>query len=98
MKKLGKYLLTDNRRAAVTALLCAVVPLIGGILAAVIVGLITLRKGYKAGLLVLHRFDYNLFDMLLLRCVLVWMFAVMLRRTHSWALTLELFVFLGALV
>ena len=111
MQKLGKYLLTDNRRAAVTALLCAVVPLIGGILAAVIVGLITLRKGYKAGLfvlafvalpaislLVLHRFDYNLFDMLLLRCVLVWMFAVMLRRTHSWALTLELFVFLGALV
>lgn len=108
MQKLGKYLLSDNQKAALVALLFAIVPFVGGILAAVVVGLITLRKGYKAGLfvlafvalpavslLILRRFEYYLFDILLLRCVLVWLFAILLRRTRSWALTLEIFVLFG---
>lgn len=88
MKKLGEYLLANNMRAAIVALMCALTPLIqlpGGFIAAVIVGLVTLRKGAKAGLfivafaalpaislLISRGFEYGLYDTLLIRCTLVW--------------------------
>ncbi|OGO95158.1 MAG: hypothetical protein A3F41_03860 [Coxiella sp. RIFCSPHIGHO2_12_FULL_44_14] len=113
MYKLGQYLLADNRRAAIIAVLCLLLPLVGGFLAAVIVGLVTLNKGSRAGLLllafvalpvvsllVLRRFGMEsaLFGFLFLRCALIWGMASILRRTRSWALTVEWFVLLGALV
>ena len=56
MRKLGGYLLANNRRAAILAFVCALLPLIGlpgDLLTAILVGFITLRKGAKAGLFLL---------------------------------------------
>jgi len=113
MKKLGEYLLANNMRAAIVALLCTLLPLVelpGGFIAAIIVGLVTLRKGSKAGLyvlafvalpaislLVLRRFEYGLFDILLARCILVWIFALVLRRWNSWIFVLEIMAVIGAI-
>ncbi len=111
MKKLGEYLLANNMRAAIVAFLCTLLPLIalpGGFIAAIIVGLVTIRKGSKAGLfvlafvalpaislLVLRQFEYGLFDILLARCILVWIFALILRRWNSWTLVLEIMAVVG---
>lgn len=119
MKKLGEYLLANNMRAAIVALLCALAPLIqlpGGFIAAVIVGLVTLRKGAKAGLfvvafailpaislLVSQGFEYGVFYTLFMRsaliwmCVLVWVFALILRRWNSWILVLETMALIGVI-
>ena len=115
MRKLGEYLLASNRRAAIIAFLCALLPLIGlpgNLLTAILVGFITLRKGYKAGLFVLtfvalpaisflvaHRIEYStVYALLLMQCALVWVFALVLRRTYSWRFVLELAAILGILV
>ncbi len=107
MRKFGAYLLADNRRAAIAALICTLLPLMmipTGFIAAVIVGLVTLRKGYKSGLMVLafillpaislliakrvgFFYDYLL---MIAQSVLVWVFALVLRRTHSWKWLLEI--------
>jgi len=112
VRKIGEFLLANNRNAAIVAFLCTLLPLIklpGGFLASVIVAFVTLCRGARSGLLVLvwvalpaisllylHRF--GVFDILLLRCVLVWVFAIVLRRYGSWRLVLELAVLLGFVV
>lgn len=109
MRKVGEFLLASNRNAAIIAFLCTFLPLInlpGGFLASILVGFITLCRGPRAGLFVLvwvampaisllflHRF--GVFDILLVRCVLVWMFAIVLRKHGSWRLVLELAVLFG---
>ena len=109
MRKIGEFLLANQRNAAIVAFLCTLSPLIslpGGFLASILVGFITLCRGAKAGLFILawvalpavalmylHRF--GVFDVLLLRCVLVWLFATVLAKYASWRLVLELAVVIG---
>jgi len=109
VRKLGEFLLASQRNAAIVAFLCTLLPLIklpGGFLASILVGFVTLCRGAKAGLFVLawvalpavslmylHRF--GVFDVLLLRCVLVWMLAIVLRKYGSWRLALEFAVVIG---
>lgn len=112
MRKFGLYLLAENRRAAVFAVICALLPMAGipvGFAAAVTIGLVTMRKGIKAGLLVLafallpaicflivnrSEFFYG-YDILTAQCVLVWFLAWILRRTLSWRLMLEIATVIG---
>lgn len=112
LRKIGEFLLANDRNAAIIGLLFALLPLInlpGGFLASIIVGFVTLQKNYKSGLfvlawvalpavalLVLGRFD--VFDILLLRCFLVFIFALVLKRYYSWRLVLELGALLGFVV
>lgn len=114
MRKLGVYLLTNHRRAAIAALLCALLPsamIPTGFLVAVIVGLTTLHKGVKAGLMVLAfallpticflianraEFFYG-YDILTAQCILAFVLAYVLRRGLSWRLTLEVATVIGFL-
>lgn len=110
MRKVGELLLASNRNAAIAAFLCTLMPLIklpGGFFAAIIVALVTLQKGFKAGLIILawvalpavsllflHR--WGVFDVLLVRCLLVWLFAGILGSSAgSWRLILEISALLG---
>ncbi len=112
MRKLGEYFLENPYYAALLALVCATLPLIsipGGFIASVLVGFITLCRGFKTGLIVVIGaaipviiitvwkpiFLYNL---VLLRCILIWLLAGIFRYTLSWRLTLEILTFLGAAV
>jgi hypothetical protein len=111
VRKIGTYLLANPFHAMAAALVCAILPLVaipGGFLAAVLVGFITLCRGYKTGLLVLAGVAIPviivaiwkqtvLFDVVLLRCILVWLLACILRSTVSWRLTLETMTILGIL-
>lgn len=111
MRKIGQFLLANDLHAGFAGLLFALLAyfnLPGGFIASIIVGFVTLHKGYKSGLfvvawaalpaislLVLKR--YGLFDFLLLRCFLVWVFAILLRAYGSWRLVLASITVLGAL-
>lgn len=112
MRKLGAFLLANNRNAIIVAFISALLPLLhlpGGFIAAVVIGFVTLQKGGKAGaavlawvalpaiaLLYLH--SVGTFDVLLLRCTLVWIFAMLLRAHRSWPLVLEVAVLFGGLI
>ncbi len=110
LTKAAQFLLKNNTNAAFVALLFALFPFVnlplGGFFAALIVGLVTLQKGAKDGfvillwvalpvtaLLLLKRI--GLFDMLFLRCVLVWLFAIVLSKKHGWVPVLALSLLLG---
>lgn len=111
MRKLGQYLLANPLHAMLAALVCAVLPLFSipvGFLAAILVGFVTLCRGYKTGLWVLLGVaipvlavsiwkQVFVFDLMLLRCVLVWLLASILRGTVSWRLVLEIMTVLGIL-
>jgi hypothetical protein len=109
MTKLGKYLLEKNIRVYLLALLFSLFPWPGNFLAAILVGLVTLHKGWKNGLavvawvalpavgaLVFQRL--SLFDILLVRCVLVWAFAVLLLRAKSLSYITQLLAVAGVVV
>lgn len=112
MRKVGEFLLASNKNAAIIAFLCTLLPLIGlpgGFLVSILLGFVTLCRGARSGLIILawvalpaisllylHRF--GVFDVLLLRCVLVWVFALVLRKYGSWRLVLESEVLLGFFV
>ncbi|WP_304985234.1 hypothetical protein [Coxiella-like endosymbiont] len=113
MKNLGKYLLADNIHAAMAALasslLAFLLPI--GFVVTLILGLVTLQKGYKAGLAVLafvllpaialvvtrHFGFFYQFDLLLIQCGLVFIFALILCRTASWQWVLEAAAIIGIL-
>ena len=113
MKSLGKYLLADNIRAAIAALSCSLLAFILpiGFVATLILGLVTLQKGYKAGLIVLafvllpaialvvtrHFSFFYRFDLLLIQCGLVFIFALILRHTAFWQWVLEAAAVIGVL-
>lgn len=112
MNTFGKFLLAKEANAVVIAFLCALLSVFNfptGIIAVIIVGLVTLQKGPKSGLwllawialpsialLALRR--VGLFDVLLFRCVLMWVFAVALRRYRVWSLLLEAIALLGVML
>ena len=109
MKNFGKYLLADNLRASIAALSCAllafIIPI--GFVAVVIMGLVTLQKGVKSGLVVLafvllpaisflltqHLEFFYRFGLLLTQCGLIFIFSLLLRRK-----SLELVVSSAALL
>ncbi len=113
MKRLGKYLLADNLRAALAALVFALATFVlpTGFIAAIIVALVALQKGIKSSLLVLafvllpalaflvtKRFDYFYrFDFLLVQCVLIWLFALVLRYSNAWHWVLDAAAALGVI-
>ncbi len=111
MRKFGQYLLANPLHALVFALFCATLPISmpGGFIAAIVVGLVTLSRGYKAGFIVLIGVAIPvvgfaiwqqriLFDLVLIRCILVWLFAGILGKTGIWRLVFEIMTVLGCLV
>lgn len=109
MKKIGEFLLEKDTNAIVVAFLCALFPVFGlptGFIAGIIVGLITLQKGARPGLillawvalpaiamLVLRKVGQS--DALLLRCLLVWCFAMLLRQYKKWSFLLVIAIVAG---
>ena len=114
IKRLGKYLLADNIHAAMAALSCSLLAFLLpiGFAVTLILGLVTLQKGYKASLVVLafvllpaialaitrHFSFFYRFDLLLIQCGLVCIFALILRYTASWQWVLEAATVIGALI
>lgn len=110
MHKFGQWLLAKNINASIVAFVCALLPAItlpGEFLASILVAFVTLRKGAKSGLVVLTWValpavammfigKLSLFDVLLARCVVVWVLALLLRQTHSWSLVVTVLAVIGA--
>ena len=113
MQNFGKYLLTDNLRAAVVALVFTLLAFIlpTGFIAVVIIGLVTLQKGYKSGLIILafvllpvvailvtNHIDFLYrYGFLFIQCGFVFIFALILRHTGSWQWLVKLVTLLGVL-
>jgi|SRR3989339_866497 len=110
VRKLGNWLLSDNRYAIIAVLLCSLlllIPFPGDFLAGIIIGLVTLKRGALYGfylLLILallafgvtwHVHEFNVFIFLLFRGFLVWLSAILIRRFYSWTITLEVMTLLG---
>ncbi|MCX7125306.1 MAG: hypothetical protein NTU49_06070, partial [Gammaproteobacteria bacterium] len=111
MNSLGKFLLAKDRNAIVIAFLCALLQIFHfptGFIAVIIVGLVTLQKGAKSGFWILTWValptisllalrHVGLFDLLFLRCIVLWLLAILLRRYQSWGLLLEIVAFVGVI-
>lgn len=109
MKKLGAFLLAKDSNAIIVAFLAALLPIFyipTGIIAVVIVGLVTLQKGPKSGFWLLTWIalptiaflvlkEFGLSDVLLARCVIVWLFASLMYRYHSWRVLLLTVAMIG---
>lgn len=104
IKKVGLYLLKNRYHASWVALACALLPFVGlvtGWISLIIVGLVTLRNGLKEGGFVLIWASLPaivlsllgnpalLIGVILVRGVAIWLLAVLLRRTASWALVMQ---------
>lgn len=112
MKKIGAFLLAKDSNAIIVAFLAALLPIFyvpTGIIAVLIVALVTLQKGTRSGfwlltwialpaiaLMVLR--EFGLADILLARCVIVWIFASLMYRYHSWRLLLLVMALIGITV
>lgn len=111
LKKFGEYLLAKDMNAIIIAFLAALLPVFNlptGFVAVLVVGLITLQKGPKAGLWVLSWValpaiallvtrHIGLFDLLFVRCVVIWLLASLLRRYQTWNLLFDVVVVLGVI-
>lgn len=111
-RQFGKYLLSGKEKAAIAALLFALLPFFGlplGWLATLIIGLVTLQQGWKMGFWTLAwailppvafaaSGDPGILLYVGINDVLMWCFAAVLRKTRSWALVLEIGTLLGVLV
>lgn len=110
MRSIGTFLIERSNYAAFVAFFCALISFFGiptGWISAIIIGLITLQKGWRTGVFILAwsclpaiamvisgRWQLlltpALFDLLL-----VWVFAVLLKKLDSWALVLQFAALLG---
>jgi hypothetical protein len=111
LKKFGEFLLAKEANAIIIAFLAALLPVFSlptGFIAVLVVGLITLQKGPKAGLWILSWValpaiallvtrHVGLFDLLFVRCVVIWILASLLRRYQSWSLLFEIVAVLGVI-
>jgi len=111
VRRLGQYFLDNPLHAMAAALFFTVLPLVSipvGFLAAILVGFVTLHRGYKLGLVVLLGVAIPAFavaiwkqafviDFVLIRCLLVWLLASILCTTVSWRLVLEVMTIVGLL-
>jgi hypothetical protein len=112
VQRLGEWLLAKDIHAAIIALVCTLLPLIGlpgDFCVSIVVALITLRKGPLSGLFVLawvalpaialmYWHDLGTFDVLLARSAVVWLMAAILHKTASWKLVLYALAAVGVLV
>lgn len=78
----------------------------GAVAASILLAFVTMRKGYRSGAIVLAFIalpavaflmlkQFNVFDLVLLRCVLVWFLAGMLAKYASWDFLLEILTICG---
>lgn len=112
LRKIGDFLLAQERNAIIVALVLILLPLLKiplGSLAVIIVAFVTLARGPKAGFWVLVWIalpaisllflqQIGGFDALLLYGVLAWAAATILRRYTSWSLVLEAGTLVGLVV
>lgn len=110
LKKFGEFILRSRLHASLAALICALLPFIGGWLAAVIVAVVTLRKNFFDGFLVVlwaslpaiaWAIDGNWFLLItngVFGFVMVWLLAAVLKRTSSWSATIGLSALIGLLI
>src|SRR3990167_1342841 len=112
LKKIGNYILAKDRNAAVIAFLAAFLPIFylpTGFIATIVTAFVTLQKGVKSGLYVLAWValptiallilrHVGLFDILILRCILIFLFAALLKQYQSWGLLLEVTALIGIAV
>ncbi len=111
LKKFGEFLLAKEANAIIVAFLAALLPVFNfptGFIAVLVVGLVTLQKGPKVGLWVLSwvalpsialavLHQIGLFDLLILRCVVIWVLASLLRRYQTWNLLFDIVVVVGVI-
>lgn len=111
LKKFGEFLLAKDMNAIIIAFLAALLPVFNlptGFVAVLVVGLITLQKGPRAGLWVLSWValpalallvtrHIGLFDLLFVRCVVIWFLASLLRRYQTWNLLFEVVAVVGVI-
>lgn len=111
LKKFGEFLLAKDMNAIIIAFLAALLPVFNlptGFIAVLVVGLVTLQKGSKAGLWILSWValptiallvtqHIGLFDLLFVRCVVIWLLASVLRRYQTWNLLFEILVVVGVI-
>ena len=111
MENLGKFLLAHDKNAIIVAFLAALLPIFyipTGFIAAIVVGLVTLKKGPKAGFWVIAWVALPSIAMLALRkigpfdivfacCVGIWIFATLLHRYRAWSIVLGAIVLVGVL-
>lgn len=112
MKRIGQFLLANNVYAIAIAFLCAVLEVFHvyvGFVATIILGLVTLQKGPKSGLMMLAWIalpaiallvlrDWGQSDLLILRCIFMWIFASLLNRYKSWSFLLTLTTAVGVVL
>ena len=109
LKKLGAFILRSRLHASLAALICALLPFIGGWLAAVIVGFVTLRKNFFEGFLIvlwasLPAIAWAIDGSWLLLMtngvfgfVAVWLLAGIIKKANSWSLTVGVSALIGIL-
>jgi hypothetical protein len=111
VSSVGKFLLAKEQNAIVVAFIAALLPMFyipTGFIAVIIVALVTLQRGAKAGfwvlswvalptiaMLALRRL--GLFDLLIARCVLIWFFAAMIHHYRTWNALLSAVTFTGVI-
>jgi hypothetical protein len=112
MRELGKYLIAKPRNAGIIAFLCTLLPLIylpGAFLSGIIVAIVTLGRGAKAGLIVvawvaipavsmLFLRRVSDYDAVLLHALLIWGFALFLLQQKSWRELFEFVAVIGVIV
>lgn len=113
MREIGAYLLRHYTVAAFVALLAVLLPFFSvpvGWVAALVIAYITLCRGAKAGLYILtaamlplvilvFKGDWGLGLLSIFAGnVLIWLFAVVLRRTESWAMVAQTAAVVGIVV
>lgn len=112
MRALGKYLIAKPRNAGIIAFLCTLLPLIylpGDFISGMIVALVTLSRGAKAGLIVLawvaipalsllYLRHFGEYDIVFLRALATWALAFFLLYQRSWRLLFEVLAVMGVLL
>jgi hypothetical protein len=109
LKKLGAFILRSRLHASLAALICALLPFVGGWLAAVIVGFVTLRKNFFEGFLIVlwaslpaiaWAIDGNWLLLMtngVFGFLAVWLLAGIIKKTSSWSLTVGVSALIGIL-
>lgn len=108
LERLAHFLLKRRRNSAIVAFLCSIFPAFLGSISAIILALVTLRKGGREGFFVLAwgilpflarayvSQSYLFFAAAIIAFLLVWGMAFLLSRCASWSALLEISAFLGA--
>lgn len=112
MSAISEFLLKKDINAALTAFGCVMLTFVGipgEVLAAVIIALCTMMKGYKSGAVVLafvalpgvafllHK-EVSPFDIVFVQCIGVWLLAGLHQKLKSWRLIFEVMALGGVLL